>query len=159
MVGKAVVANLAVAALKLAGPADAVGPIGGFLGKSPELAAGVPLAPHVLHHHQEAVGGIPAGVGVGDGGGDCPPVGLAHQQHGPGAWCLRAPDATGQAGAIATGHLLVLPAHPVAARGRGLHSAHIGAVEPDHIGGEYLGVHGAEVFLSGNLGDGLLGGG
>ena len=43
LVGKAVAAHLAVAALKLAGPADAVRPIGGFLGKSPELAAGVPL--------------------------------------------------------------------------------------------------------------------
>ena len=85
LIGEAIGAHAAVGALQAAGPAHSRGSIGGLAGEAAELPFGIAPAPHVLHGHEEALGRIPGRVGIGDGGGDRPAVGLAHQQHGPGA--------------------------------------------------------------------------
>ena len=84
LVGKAIGAEPSVAARQMAGPTHRLGPIARLLGKACKASLGVTAAPHVLHHDQKAMAGIPSRVGIGDRGCDRPPVGLPHQQHRPG---------------------------------------------------------------------------
>ena len=85
LVGEAVGAHATVGVFQIAGPAHRGGAIGSLAGKAAELTFGIAAAPHVLHGHQEALGRVPGRVGIGHGGGDRPAIGLAHQQHRPGA--------------------------------------------------------------------------
>ena len=104
LVGEAITPQPAIGPGQAPGPAHRLGPIDRLLVKAAKIAIRIPLAAHVLHHHHKAPGRVPAGVGIGDRGGDRPAVGLAHQQHGPAAIPQGSPQPTGQAGAVATGH-------------------------------------------------------
>ena len=83
LIGKAVAAHAAIAPALAAQPGEGGAAIGAFLAEAGEVALRAAPAAHVLHHHGEAMAGIPTGMGVGDRGGDGPAIGLAHQQHRP----------------------------------------------------------------------------
>ena len=155
LVGEAVGAHATVGVLQIAGPAHRGGAIGSLAGKAAELTFGIAAAPHVLHGYQEALGRVPGRVGIGHGGGDRPAVGLAHQQHRPGAdpvgpVRIGSPEPGGQPDPVRAGHPQILG---------GLHSAHVGAVQADHIGGEHLSIDGAKALAGRHPGDRFLRGG
>ena len=144
LIGEAIEAHLAVGPRQPPNPAHRLRPVLGLLSKARKLSLRATPSAHVLDHHQEAVGGIPGGMGVGDGGGDGAAVGLAHQQHRSWRFPRRPPEPCGQASAVGAGHPQVL---------RTSHSTGIGAIQPNDVGDHHLGVHRADFFAAGHVVD------
>ena len=80
LVAEAIAAHPAIAERVRFEPGQGVITICGFGGKSAEVTVRVAASADIEHQHQITLLGVPAGVGVHNGGSDAGPIGLAHQQ-------------------------------------------------------------------------------
>ena len=79
-----------------------------LLGETTEGSLGIPLAPHVLNHHQISLACPPAGVGQGHGRGKTSSIGLSHQQGRPRSATTGLPQTRHQPNAIPEEQLRVV---------------------------------------------------
>ena len=80
LVAEAVATHPAIAERVRFQPGHGVITVWGFGGKSAEVTARVAASADIEHQNQITLLGVPAGVGVHNGGSDAGPIGLAHQQ-------------------------------------------------------------------------------